>query len=229
VAANLLELEKKLDYQFKDRHLLTLALSHRSFSRLNNERLEFLGDAVLDLVVTDVLYNEFPNLREGQLSPMRSFVVCKDSLGTIANNLELGPYLLLGSGEMKSGGHRRDSILGDTVEALIGAVYLDRGIDFARERIVKWFAPQFDKAQEITERKDSKTMLQEWLQRRGKALPNYQLINTGGEPHSRSFTVSCKIDVVEDLMTATASTLRKAEQLVAGLLLDELERSHDKS
>ena len=227
MAANLLELEKKLDYQFKDRHLLTLALSHRSFSRLNNERLEFLGDAVLDLVVTDILYNEFPNLREGQLSPMRSFVVCRESLAMIANNLELGPYLLLGSGEMKSGGHRRDSILGDTVEALIGAIYLDKGLDAARASIVKWFASQFDKAAEITKMKDSKTMLQEWLQQRGRALPNYQLINTGGHAHNRMFTVSCKIDSVENCMTATASSLRKAEQLVAGLLLDELERSRD--
>jgi ribonuclease-3 len=228
VAGRFFEVEKKLHYQFKDSALLELALSHRSFSRSNNERLEFLGDAVLDLVVTDLLYKKFPDLREGQLSPMRSFIVCKESLAEIANNLELSQHLLLGSGEMKSGGHRRDSILGDTVEALIGAIYLDRGIDCARQSISRWFSPQFDKALLISQSKDPKTTLQEWLQQRGKALPDYQLINTGGEAHNRLFTVSCKIDAVEQLMTATASSLRKAEQLVAGMLLDELERSGDK-
>jgi len=224
VANNIGQLQQRLGYQFIDPDLLTLALSHRSVAAENNERLEFLGDSILGLVVTDFLYREFPQAREGDLSRMRSHIVRGESLAEVAKQLALGPDLLLGSGEMKSGGHRRDSILGDTVEALIGAVYLDRGIEAAREIVTAWFKSFFDSALQAQPVKDAKTALQEWLQHRNKPLPDYQLVSTGGEAHSRLFTVSCKIAAVEAAMTATASSRRRAEQMVAEQLLEEVEK-----
>ena len=225
MANNIGQLQQRLGYQFIDPDLLTLALSHRSVAAENNERLEFLGDSILGLVVTDFLYREFPQAREGDLSRMRSHIVRGESLAEVAKQLALGPDLLLGSGEMKSGGHRRDSILGDTVEALIGAVYLDRGIEAAREIVTAWFKSFFDSALQAQPVKDAKTALQEWLQHRNKPLPDYQLVITGGEAHSRLFTVSCKIAAVEAAMTATASSRRRAEQMVAEQLLEEVEKS----
>lgn len=225
MANNIGQLQKRLGYQFIDPDLLILALSHRSVAAENNERLEFLGDSILGLVVTDFLYREFPQAREGDLSRMRSHIVRGESLAEVAKQLALGPDLLLGSGEMKSGGHRRDSILGDTVEALIGAVYLDRGIEAAREIVIAWFKSFFDSALQAQPVKDAKTALQEWLQHRNKPLPDYQLVSTGGEAHSRLFTVSCKIAAVEAAMTATASSRRRAEQMVAEQLLEEVEKS----
>ena len=225
MANNIGQLQQRLGYQFIDPDLLTLALSHRSVAAENNERLEFLGDSILGLVVTDFLYREFPQAREGDLSRMRSHIVRGESLAEVAKQLALGPDLLLGSGEMKSGGHRRDSILGDTVEALIGAVYLDRGIEAAREIVTAWFKSFFDSALQAQPVKDAKTALQEWLQHRNKPLPDYQLVSTGGEAHSRLFTVSCKIAAVEAAMTATASSRRRAEQMVAEKLLEEVEKS----
>ena len=225
MANNIGQLQKRLGYQFIDPDLLILALSHRSVAAENNERLEFLGDSILGLVVTDFLYREFPQAREGDLSRMRSHIVRGESLAEVAKQLALGPDLLLGSGEMKSGGHRRDSILGDTVEALIGAVYLDRGIEAAREIVTAWFKSFFDSALQAQPVKDAKTALQEWLQHRNKPLPDYQLVSTGGEAHSRLFTVSCKIAAVDTAMTATASSRRRAEQMVAEQLLEEVEKS----
>ncbi len=221
--SNARQLQERLNYSFSDEQLLTLALSHRSCGSNNNERLEFLGDSILGLTITDILYRDFPKAREGELSRMRSHIVRAESLAEVAKSLELGSNLLLGPGEMKSGGHRRDSILGDTVEALIGAVYLDAGLDRARSCIELWFKNLLGTALEVQPIKDPKTSLQEWLQQRGKPVPEYKLINTGGEAHSRLFTVSCKIAAVEKEMSATASSRRKAEQMVAEQLIIELE------
>ena len=225
MVSNITQLQRRLGYVFDDPTLLSLALSHRSFASANNERMEFLGDAILGLVVTDYLYQQFPDAREGELSRMRSHIVRGESLAEVAKQLELGTDILLGPGEMKSGGHRRDSILGDTVEALLGAVYLDKGIDASRDRIFDWFKSFFDSALEVKPLKDSKTTLQEWLQQRGKSLPDYKLVDTGGEAHSRLFTVSCKIDAVGQEMTAIATSRRRAEQMVAEQLLTELEKN----
>lgn len=225
MVSNITQLQRRLGYVFNDPALLSLALSHRSFAGANNERMEFLGDAILGLVVTDYLYQQFPDAREGELIRMRSHIVRGESLAEVAKQLELGSDILLGPGEMKSGGHRRDSILGDTVEALLGAVYLDKGIDASRERIFDWFKSLFDSALEVKPLKDSKTTLQEWLQQRGKSLPDYKLVDTGGEAHSRLFTVSCKIDAVGQEMTAIATSRRRAEQMVAEQLLTELEKN----
>jgi ribonuclease-3 len=224
VASNIRQLQERLQYQFRDPELLSLALSHRSCGSRNNERLEFLGDSILGVRVTDFLYQQFPQAREGDLSRMRSQIVRAESLAQVAKDLQLGPELSLGPGEMKSGGHRRDSILGDTVEALIGAVYLDKGMEMAKECILLWFRSFIESALKVKPGKDPKTALQEWLQKRGEPLPDYQLVETGGEAHSRLFTVSCKLDVVKDEMSATASSRRRAEQMVAEQLLTQLEK-----
>ena len=224
MASNVRQLQERLQYQFRDPELLSLALSHRSCGSRNNERLEFLGDAILGVTVTDFLYRQFPQAREGDLSRMRSQIVRAESLAQVAKNLQLGPQLSLGPGEMKSGGQRRDSILGDTVEALIGAVYLDADMQATSACVLNWFKDLLDAASDAQPVKDAKTALQEWLQQRSKPVPQYELVNTGGEAHSRLFTVSCKIDQVDKTISATASSRRKAEQLVAQQLLSELEQ-----
>lgn len=216
-------LEQRLQYQFADQALLGLALTHRSAEGANNERLEFLGDAVLGAVVAEFLYRQFQAGREGDLSRMRAQVVCAESLADIARRLDLGAHIELGPGEMKSGGRRRDSILGDTVEALIGAVYLDAGLSKATDCILLWFRPDLERAVLGAPPKDAKTRLQEWLQQRGKTVPDYRLVATEGEPHQRLFTVSCQIAAVADEKSATASSRRKSEQLVAGQLLAAIE------
>ena len=223
MASNAQQLQDRLKYQFSDQTLLTLALSHRSCGSKNNERLEFLGDAVLGLIVSNFLFQRFPEAREGDLSRIRSQIVRAESLAEVARSLDLGPELLLGQGEMKSGGHRRDSILGDTVEALIGAIYLDKGMSAAEQSVVNWFADKLNAVTLDTPVKDPKTALQEWLQARGKPLPEYVVVKTQGEDHSRLFTISCKIATIESAAEATASSRRKAEQLVAEQLLQQLE------
>ncbi|MGB1869039.1 MAG: ribonuclease III [Porticoccaceae bacterium] len=224
MTSNVRQLQERLQYQFRDPELLSLALSHRSCGSRNNERLEFLGDAILGVTVSDFLYQQFPQAREGDLSRMRSQIVRAESLAQVAKNLQLGPELSLGPGEMKSGGQRRDSILGDTVEALIGAVYLDGDIQAASACVINWFKDLLNAASDTQPVKDAKTTLQEWLQQRSKPVPQYELVKTGGEAHSRLFTVSCKIDQVDKTISATASSRRKAEQLVAQQLLSELEQ-----
>lgn len=223
MSANWSVLEHNLHYQFSDRGYLELALTHRSADGANNERLEFLGDAVLGAVVAEFLYRQFPQADEGDLSRMRAQLVCAESLAGIARRLELGAHLALGAGEMKSGGRRRDSILGDAVEALIGAIYLDAGVEQASRCIALWFQRELERVVVGEPRKDAKTSLQEWLQRRGKPVPNYQLAGTEGEAHQRRFTVSCQIEAVADEFRATASSRRKAEQLVAEKLLAAIE------
>jgi ribonuclease-3 len=174
-------------------------------------------------VISDFLHQNFPDAREGDLSRMRSQIVRAESLAEIARKLDLGPQLLLGGGEMKSGGQRRDSILGDTVEALIGAIYIDSNLDEARRCVLAWFTDMLGTADDNKPTKDPKTALQEFLQQRGHALPVYRVIETGGEAHSRLFTISCKIDLLDREFTATASSRRKAEQLVAEQFLATLE------
>jgi len=222
-ANNFQQLQQRLKYQFRDLELLKLALSHRSCGSNNNERLEFLGDSILSLVVTDFLYRRFADVREGDLSRMRSYMVRAESLAQVAQGLELSSELLLGQAEMKSGACRRDSILGDAVEALIGAVYLDSNMDEAKRCVLRWFADLLSTAEQVRPIKDPKTALQEFLQQRGHALPQYKVINTGGEAHSRLFTVGCKIDLLDREFTATASSRRKAEQMVAEQFLATLE------
>lgn len=217
------QLMRRLGYQFTDPALLELALSHRSVGEPNNERLEFLGDAVLGVTISKLLYQQFPTASEGDLSRMRSAIVRAESLAAIARQLELGDHLLLGQGELKSGGFRRDSILGDSVEALIGAIYTDSDGAAVEAVIAHWFSAALAAADQRAPAKDSKTALQEWLQQRGKPLPEYTLLEEQGEPHQRTFLVSCKIALRDKPVTASARSRRKAEQAAAALLLAKLE------
>ena len=215
-------LQERLNYVFSDQNLLVLALTHRSYGSQNNERLEFLGDAVLGSIIANYLYRHCPQLREGEMSRMRAQIVRAESLAGVARRLDLGRCLLLGPGEMKAGGVKRDSILGDTVEAIIGAVYIDSGLDSCSDCVLRWFEKELIRVLYEYPSKDSKTQLQEWLQKRGQPLPCYRLMETVGEAHRRLFTVECVLSSIDIEAKASASSVKKAEQIVAEKLLIEI-------
>ena len=214
----------RLGYQFTDMALLEQALTHRSCKGQHNERLEYLGDAVLSLVIAETLYANFPKAREGDLTRMRAALVKGVTLAEIAQELRLSEHLRLGPGELKSGGFRRESILADALEAILGAIYLDSGMDACKSRILEWFGPRL---QEIApgQQKDSKTLLQEYLQGLRLALPVYDVIATAGEAHQQTFTVRCTIAGMAPF-TATGSSRRKAEQDAAHMALEKIK--HDR-
>ena len=216
------KLEDIINYRFNDQDILERALTHRSAAAKNNERLEFLGDSIFGAIVADYFYLMLSSASEGELSRMRSRVVRRESLADVARKINLGPYLLLGSGEIKVGSRDRDSILADSLEALIGAIYLDGGFANAHQFVLHWFSENMENAIRARAVKDAKTTLQEWLQGRGKPLPNYQLVKTRGEAHNRKFTVSCAIEPVDRELHATSDSLRKAEQLVARKMLEAI-------
>lgn len=216
-------LANKLGHSFIDLELMTLALTHRSFSGKNNERLEFLGDAILNFVVGEALFERFPQAKEGQLSRLRSKLVKGETLAVLARNFQIGDYLRLGSGELKSGGFRRDSILADAMEALIGAIYLDVGMEKARERILVWLTEEFNTLTLVDTNKDPKTRLQEFLQSRNAELPKYEVANIEGEPHERVFYVECYLGVLDKKTRGKGSSRRIAEQQAAARALDLLE------
>lgn len=206
-------------HQFQEVAYLQQALTHRSFGAVNYERLEFLGDALLEAIISSYLYRHRPNVPEGDLTRLRAKIVNGENLAKIANHLGLGQYIRLGAGERKSGGHRRASILADCVEALIGAVYLDSDFITCERYVLKLFAEDLqelpDKA--LEKLKDPKTQLQEWLQERNLPLPVYTIISETGPPHDRTFEV---IGQSEDYQArATATTRKSAEQQVAEALL----------
>lgn len=212
-----------LDYCFRDPVLLRRALTHRSASNDNNERLEFLGDAVLGQVVADYLYREFPDADEGQLTRTRALLVNKETLASVARAINLGDKIVLGEGELKSGGWRRDSILSNTLEALIGAIYLDGGLDACTKQLSGWFAPMFKDIDPRQAHKDSKTRLQEYLQARGHALPSYTAIAVTGPAHDQCFTIECRVDSIAEPMTAEGKSRRVGEQRAAALMLKKIE------
>ncbi len=215
-------LDKKLHYRFEDEGLLRQALTHRSAPGNNNERLEFLGDAVLDFVISDALFALYPDADEGDLSRLRASLVRDASLGPIAEQLGIGEHLILGSGERKSGGHRRESILADAIEAVFGAVYLDSGYDAARRLIEKLFAERLDNLPHVDELRDPKTRLQEWLQARKEALPRYQLEDVSGKAHRQRFTVSCAVRDGGVRSLGEGTSRRNAEQQAAERVLEIL-------
>ena len=217
------QLLRALGYQFADPALLELALTHRSRGSSNNERLEFLGDSVLNHIVAEQLFHSFPDSSEGELSRMRAAVVRGDSLAAVARELDLGASILLGPGERKSGGQRRDSILADTLEAVIGAVLLDGGQDAARDRVLAWFEASLDTLSPESAAKDAKTTLQEYLQGRGLPLPDYQLAEVSGEDHRQEFTVECHLAEPAMRRSGTGSSRRRAEQAAAGAVLEALD------
>ncbi len=209
----------RLGHAFRDATLLETALTHRSAGRGNYERLEFVGDAVLNFVVAELLYRECPVADEGELSRRRAALVSGGTLAEVAAQLGLGAQLRLGGGELKSGGFRRSSILADALEALFGAVYLDGGIDAARSVIATLFGGRIGALPATADLKDPKTRLQEHLQARGLPLPSYAVEELAGEPHAQSFVASCEVASLGLRALGEGSSRRRAEQAAAGRLL----------
>lgn len=229
IEPNLALLQRRLELEFSDLTYLELALTHRSRGADNYERLEFLGDSILGFVIANWLYHQFPEQSEGKLSRMRSSLVRKETLAKVAREIGLGEFLILGEGELKSGGFRRDSILADTVESVIGAIYLDQGFDAAKEFILSRFAELMASTTPASTYKDAKSRLQEAMQKRSMSLPSYTIVATSGQQHQQKFTVSCKLNELPIEATATAGSRRSAEQKSAALalkLLAENEQSN---
>jgi ribonuclease-3 len=208
-------LEERLGYRFTQRQLLEQAVTHRSHGAVHNERLEFLGDAVLNCTVAQLLFQKYARLNEGDLSRLRANLVKQQSLAEVAERLGLSDFLRLGEGEMKSGGFRRPSILADTMEAIFGAIFLDSGFDAARNVIGKLFEPVLKGVDPKTLGKDSKTLLQEYLQGKRIALPVYTVVETRGAAHNQEFEVECAIPKLEISVHGTGRSRRAAEQSAA--------------
>jgi ribonuclease-3 len=213
-------LEQRLGYQFADRELLAQALTHRSHGAVHNERLEFLGDAVLNCTIAQLLFLKFSRLNEGDLSRLRANLVKQQSLAEIAERLELSQFLRLGEGERKSGGFRRPSILADTLEAAVGAVFVDRGFEAAREVITRLFEPVLKSVDPKTLGKDSKTLLQEYLQGKRLPLPQYTVVETRGAAHNQEFEVECQLAKLDVSVRGSGRSRRAAEQSAAKLALE---------
>jgi ribonuclease-3 len=215
-------LREALGYEPRDAGLFAAALTHRSAPGPNNERLEFLGDAVLNLVIADLLYRSFPGAAEGDLSRLRARVVSREPLAEVAADLKLGEVLQLGSGELKSGGFRRQSILADALEAVCGALFLDGGLPAAAQAISRLIAPRIAALPDPSALKDAKTRLQEYLQGRSLTLPHYQVERVEGEPHEQTFHVSCEVAALGRRVHGGGSSRRRAEQEAAARMLREL-------
>ncbi len=219
---SLQRLEKRIGYQFRDATLLKLALTHRSANGTHNERLEFLGDSILSFVVADELYHRFPKVDEGDMSRMRATLVRGHTLAELGREFQLGDDLYLGPGELKSGGFRRDSILADAVEAIIGAVYLDSDTETIRGIILSWYQSRLDSIEPGVSQKDPKTRLQEYLQGRRKPLPTYTVTKIKGEAHNQEFTIECVVAGLDKPVIGKGSSRRKAEQSAANIALGQL-------
>lgn len=214
---DLRRLSKQIAYNFKESALLRQALTHRSHGSPHNERLEFLGDSVLSLAISSKLIHDFPRLTEGDLSRVRAHLVKEPTLAEIAQGLQLGDYMRLGEGELKSGGFRRPSILADALEALLGAIYLDSGFEESSRVIDAMFAPIIAKLDPKNLSKDPKTQLQEYLQSRKLSLPRYSIIATEGEAHEQHFKLECIISDLDIRAQGEGASRRKAEQEAAKL------------
>lgn len=217
----LIKLSAQLEYSFQNSQLLELALTHRSLGHQNNERLEFLGDSIVNWVIAEYLFQQFAKASEGELTRLRASLVSKPALAAVAKQFDLGSYLRLGSGELKSGGFRRDSILADALEAIIAAIYLDAGMDIVKKLILKWFAKQLQHTS-LDTAKDPKTRLQELMQSRQLALPEYVVVSTTGEAHNQYFYVECRISALASPVKGEGSSRRVAEQMAAQAALSLL-------
>ncbi len=216
------QLCKKLGLRFDQPDLLVMALTHRSMGANNNERLEYLGDSILGFVIAEKLYAQFPDASEGELSRLRASLVNQSSLADLARENNLGDYLILGSGELKSGGYRRDSILSDALEAIMGALLKDRGISVCKEWILKLFSQKLDDLDIKKSQKDPKTQLQELMQSRKTELPVYELIKMTGAAHAQTFSVKCTTDI--DSSVGTGDSRKKAEQDAADKMLKKIKK-----
>jgi len=212
-----------IDYRFNDPNLLREALTHRSLGAGNNERLEFLGDSVLSQVIAMRLYELRPEAQEGDLSRMRARLVRGSTLAEVAASIKLGEEIKLGEGELKSGGFRRASILADAFEALLGAIFIDGGYETCRDVVLKLFDPLIDRLPEAEDLKDPKTRLQEWLQARGRALPEYDLVSEEGADHAKVFRVVCRLTDDGIAAEECGQSRRKAEQAAAARVLQTLQ------
>ena len=219
------ELAATLQYEFQDEFLLRNALTHRSVGGKNNERLEFLGDSVLNFVIASELYDRYPDATEGDLSRIRASLVNKESLAKIASGIHLGDWLYLGSGELKSGGFRRKSILADALKAIFGATYVDAGYNQTRELILSLYRTLFENPVDPEALKDPKTRLQEWLQARKRPLPFYELVDASGKPHEQVFVIRCVVDGFEQDIVGSGKSRRKAEQQAAERALVALSKN----
>jgi ribonuclease III len=216
-------LQTRLGHTFKDAALLQQALTHRSHSGLHNERFEFLGDSILNCVVASLLFDRYSKIDEGDLSRLRANLVKQQSLYEIAQRLELSQFLRLGEGELKSGGFRRPSILADTLEALFGAIFLDAGFEAARHVIRSLYIPILDTVDPKTLGKDAKTLLQEYLQSKKIALPQYNVVATHGAAHSQEFEIECLVPKLEIQVFGTGGSRRAGEQAAAKLALEAVQ------
>lgn len=222
IAKRLDLLERSLQYDFTDKTLLMRALTHKSAHHLHNERLEFLGDSILNCIVADLLFAQFQGATEGELTRARASLVNQATLALIAQEMALGDYLRLGMGEQKSGGFRRDSILADALEAILGAIYIDKGFLMAYESVRHWYASRLATLDPDSQEKDPKTQLQEWLQANQKPLPRYQVTAMVGEPHAQVFTVVCEIAELSLLVEGQGTSRRIAEQQAARKILEKI-------
>lgn len=219
MSSPLSNLTRQLDYDFANLKLLERALTHSSKSAENNERLEFLGDSVLNLTISAVLYERYPRVAEGELTRVRAGLVKKETLAQLARQLQLGEFLKLGAGELKSGGFARDSILADALEAIFGAVFLDAGIDSARAVILRVYSELLQQVTPETVIKDSKTQLQEYLQSHALATPVYNVVEVTGKAHNQSFRVECVVPALEQPVEGSGKSRRAAEQEAASKAL----------
>lgn len=208
-------LMRSLGYQFKDEKLLLRALTHRSALPMHNERLEFLGDSLLNYIIAQNLYFLFEKANEGELTRLRARFVKGDTLSEIANELGISSYLKLGTGELRSGGTQRPSILADALEAIIAAIYLDSDLTMCKVTVEAWFASRLAEVSLEQDQKDAKTRLQEYLQAQKKSLPEYEVLSIEGEAHAQSFRVQCAVEGLERPTEGIASTRRRAEQQAA--------------
>ncbi|MFN7098702.1 MAG: ribonuclease III [Gammaproteobacteria bacterium] len=213
------KLYKSLGYQFQDEHLLVSALTHRSVLKNNNERLEFLGDSIVNFIAAELLYKQFRYADEGTLSRLRTMLVRGETLAELARQLQIGEHLYLGTGEMRSGGAHRESILADALEAIIAAIYLDGGMEACKACVSKWFAPLLYELSQHKVEKDPKTQLQEFLQAKNIALPLYQVSEISGKAHEQVFTVECIIADIQQKSIGKGTSRRRAEQQSAELML----------
>jgi len=216
------ELCKKLGLTFNDPQWFVLALTHRSIGAKNNERLEFLGDSILGFVIAEALFNKFPKASEGELSRLRANLVNQDSLAALARKHNFGDYLILGSGELKSGGFRRASILSDALEAIMGAIIKDQGVDAAKAWVLKLFTERLAGLNLDNWQKDPKTRLQEYMQSKQYDVPVYTLISESGLPHEKTFKVDCSIELWDKKIIGTGISRKKAEQQSAEFMLEKI-------
>lgn len=219
-------LEATLDYRFSNQELLKQALTHRSKGRLNNERLEFLGDAILNMTIAQALFERFPTAKEGQMSRLRASLVKGETLAELGRDFALSELLIMGPGELKSGGFRRDSILADAVEAIIGAISLDADLAQAQQSILHWYQPRLASLSLEDVKKDPKTLLQEYLQGRSLALPDYQVVHISGQDHDQIFTVFCQVDALSLSSESKAKARKIAEQQCAQKILTQIKSSN---